>query len=300
MPMVKPKPGEEQDEYISRCMSFLVDENSALKQDQRLAACHTSWRQRDMTTEEIENELKQYKKEFQTFDLNDVEVFAAGKWIGANSPKSGDSYSEKDLDDMVNAHNEIGKYIKPNMHFGHDQKLKHDGSPAIGWITELKRNGKKLLANIKRIPKKVYELIQAGAYGRFSPEISWEHLDTNSGKKFHRVFKGLALLGSALPACDSIDDLISLYELNKDELEFVYNDNSEIKIYDSKIQEASQMDEKEIQELKDKLAKAENENKEFEKNKEESEKKSRLKILKKRIQLKRCTKVQKQKKLILF
>ena len=45
MPISEPHNGEEQDDFISRCMSFLEEEGSSLDQDQRLAACFSKWRQ---------------------------------------------------------------------------------------------------------------------------------------------------------------------------------------------------------------------------------------------------------------
>jgi len=203
---------------------------------------------------EKEIEDKHYAKG-KTVDLNDVEVFATGIWRGKNSPKNGDKYTEKDLDDIVKAHEEIGGLIKPNMHFGHDKKLKFDGNPAIGWVTDLKRKGQKLVANIKKVPKKIKELIDNGAYGRFSPEIAWDYTDSNTGKKFRKIFSGLALLGADIPACDTVKDFIDLYEM--DNIEFSYENKIEnLRLYTEKTQEVSEVEkEKELQETIDKLTK---------------------------------------------
>jgi len=213
-------------------------------------------------------ELKEYAK---LYDLKDVEIFSAGRWEGKNSAKGGDKYTEEDLDEIVKAFNEIGDKIKPPLKLGHDSKqklLQRDGYPAAGWITNLKRVGKKLVADISKIPAKIYELIKNKAYGRFSPEIIWNYKDTSSGKTYKRVLAGLALLGSDLPACDTIDDFIDLYGRNVNEIEFVYiteNKNFKIRKYFNKIEEDSTMAEK-IDELKQEY---ENKIKEYEKKVEE-------------------------------
>lgn len=43
MPMPKPRDGEDRGAFVSRCMSFLDDEGSAMNQDQRLGACYSQW-----------------------------------------------------------------------------------------------------------------------------------------------------------------------------------------------------------------------------------------------------------------
>lgn len=63
MPMPKPKKNESQDDFISRCMSFLDDEDSDLDQDQRLAACFSAWRERQSSFFEIEP--RDYKASFE-------------------------------------------------------------------------------------------------------------------------------------------------------------------------------------------------------------------------------------------
>lgn len=143
----------------------------------------------------------------QTFDLKDVEIFSAGKW-------NNDIYTEKDLDEIVESFNKIGKKIKPFMKLGHANQqalLQKDGYPAAGWITALKRIGTKLLADISAIPRKIKELIENKAYGRFSPEI-YINL-TDGDKKYPYVLKGIALLGGDTPACTTINDFIDLYTL---------------------------------------------------------------------------------------
>jgi len=44
MPLAKPRAGEKQNAFVSRCISQLDDENSSLSQDQRVAACFSQFR----------------------------------------------------------------------------------------------------------------------------------------------------------------------------------------------------------------------------------------------------------------
>lgn len=141
----------------------------------------------------------------QTYNIENVEIFEAGKW-------NGEEYTEKDLDDIVSSFNEIGGKIKPFVKLGHSEKqdlLQKDGLPAAGWITGLKRVGSKLVANFSSVPEKIYQLIKANAYGRFSSEIFWNLKD--EGKTYRRVLRAVALLGADTPAVTSLDDFINLY-----------------------------------------------------------------------------------------
>jgi hypothetical protein len=193
----------------------------------------------------IEEELKK-NAEFlkgDTYDVNDVEIFSAGKW-------NGDEYTRKDLDDMVASHYELRQEVKPYLKLGHDKKqelLQSDGMPSAGWVTNLKRSGDKLLADFKSVPKKIKELIEKRAYGRFSSEIYW-NLKTPDGKNFRRVLKAVALLGGDTPAVSNLNDFINLYTEN--------NDFETIKNYHI-IKEDTKMSEELIKSLEDKLVKAE-------------------------------------------
>jgi hypothetical protein len=158
-----------------------------------------------------------------TFDLKDVEIFKAGKW-------NGDTYTEKDLADIVTAHEEIGDKIKPFLKLGHSEEqtlLQKDGLPAAGWFANLKMKGDALVADILSVPRKIYDLIKNKGYGRFSPEIYWnlKMSKAEGGGSFRRALKAVALLGGDTPACTTIDDFINLYcieDEEKDNFKVVY------------------------------------------------------------------------------
>ncbi|HUV84407.1 MAG TPA: hypothetical protein VMV86_01795 [Methanosarcinales archaeon] len=208
MPIPKPSPRQERDDFIESCMSNPTMKQEFENDNQRLTVCNDSYNEKEFTSFE----------EKSTYDMKDVEIFSVGTW-------NGDSYTEKDLDDMVNSFEEIGKDIKPYVKLGHNKKqkmLQVDGMPAAGWIVNLKRKGEKLLADFSGIPKKIKELIEKKAYGRFSSEIYW-NLNLNN-KKHRRVLRAVALLGADTPAVSNLNDFINLYIEDK-------NDYQEIKEY---------------------------------------------------------------------
>lgn len=141
----------------------------------------------------------------ETYDLPDVEIFAAGKW-------KGEEYSTSDLDNMVHNFGLLGRQYKAPLKLGHDDKqalAQADGYPAVGWVKGLKRSGEKLLATFTGVPKKIKQLIDRGAYARFSSEILWNF--SFGGNQHKRVLKAVALLGADAPAVTSITDILNLY-----------------------------------------------------------------------------------------
>lgn len=140
-------------------------------------------------------------------DLLGIEIFSVGVW-------NGDEYSASDLDAMVEANAVLGDRLNAPLKLGHDdaQKFLQDsGLPSFGWVENLRREGEKLLADIRGIPQKIFELIQNGAYRKRSAEILWDWDDKESGRTFSRVLCGLALLGAELPAVQTLDDILALY-----------------------------------------------------------------------------------------
>jgi len=155
------------------------------------------------------------------FNIPDVEVFSAGTW-------NGDAYTEEDIDLMVKAFNETKEQIKPYLKLGHDEKqelLQKDGLPAAGWISNLKRVGKKLVADFTDIPDKIYQLIKNKAYRKVSSEVYW-NLEVNN-KKYPKLLSAVSLLGANMPAVQNLNDILSLYGLgNYDNLK-AYSTSSE-------------------------------------------------------------------------
>ena len=159
----------------------------------------------------------------ETYSINDVEIMAEGTW-------KGDEYNGKDLEEMVTTFNETKDKLKPYVKLGHTEKQKLiqiDGLPAVGWIDNLKKVGTKLLADISNVPKKIYELIKAGAYKRVSSEI-FQNIEINK-KKYKYALKAIAFLGANTPAVESLNDIMALYNKEPD---IIFTENSDIKTVD--------------------------------------------------------------------
>lgn len=122
------------------------------------------------------------------YEIKDVEIFATGKW-------NGDEYNISDLDEMVDAFNKVG--FNPPLKPGHTDE---PGTPALGWVANLKRVGDKLVGDLIDIPKKVYDVIKDRLFDTVSAEIYWD-LERNN-RTFKRALKAVALLGAEIPAVD--------------------------------------------------------------------------------------------------
>lgn len=119
--------------------------------------------------------------------IRGIEIFATGT-------HNGDEYTEKDLDDMVSAYKALD--FKPALKVGHVKDKV--GSPAYGYVENLRREGQKLLADFSSMHDSVVEAIRKRSYDRLSSEI---YFNFKRGKDvFRRALKAVALLGSEVPA----------------------------------------------------------------------------------------------------
>lgn len=133
------------------------------------------------------------------------EIFAAGTW-------NGQTYTEKDLDDMVEAFAALD--FKPALKQGH--VADETGLPALGYVDNLRRVGKKLVADFIDMPQEVADAISAKRFSRVSAEIF--HNFKRAGNMFRRVLKAVALLGVEIPA---VAGLKPLHEFASDDFESV-------------------------------------------------------------------------------
>lgn len=146
----------------------------------------------------------------ETKSLDGVEILATGTW-------NGDQYTTADLDDMVTAFGALKGKIDPPGKLGHDggQSLaQKDGFPAIGWVTKIYRDGKRLLADFAKVPAKVAALIEAGAYDKVSSEVYFDR--EIDGKTYRRVLKAVAFLGADAPAVKDIASISDVADLYRD------------------------------------------------------------------------------------
>ena len=143
-----------------------------------------------------------------TTNITGVELFQTGIW-------NGDAYDIRDLNAMVRASQETG--FTPPVKIGHmsdeatNSLLKHEGLPAFGWIKNLRVQGEKLLGDLVQVPRRIADLIKAGAYKRLSAEIFWNY--TQGTKTWPRVLKAVSLLGAEIPAVTNLKELEALYAI---------------------------------------------------------------------------------------
>jgi hypothetical protein len=169
------------------------------------------------------------KKKKKTFEILGKEIFAVGEW-------NGDPYTEKDLDNMVDAFQKLD--FKPFLKINHDKNKENekvsDLRPALGFISNLYRKGTKLLGDFSCIPKKLFDAIDSGAYNRVSAEIFWNL--KRMGKTWPRALKAVSILGTDLPAVESLDGLNALYEIEGKAVS-CYEGEDKAKVYELEVEE---------------------------------------------------------------
>lgn len=137
--------------------------------------------------------------------IPDVEILREGNWHSGLSGRV--PVTAEDLDAMVQAATDAEVDQAP-LKIGHVDP-RFDGEPALGWLTNIRRNGTSLVADIADAPAKMAELIQS-AFRRRSAEIAWG-VKTPSGKTYKAALAGLALLGVTPPAVKGLADVVSRY-----------------------------------------------------------------------------------------
>jgi hypothetical protein len=142
-------------------------------------------------------------------DSLEFPVFEAGTWHGQSWPTAA-------LDAMVQNFERLKRWVKPPLKLGHDDQQQFlaqaDGQPALGWVEALRREGTRLLARVRGVPKALRELIAQGRYRRVSAELypAWEHHELE--QNLHTGTRGpvlaaVALLGADIPVVKTLDDL---------------------------------------------------------------------------------------------
>ena len=135
-------------------------------------------------------------------EMQGVEIFATGVWNGT-------TIKAKHLNEMASNHQLFSRKLRVPLKFGHnDEQPFTDGQPALGWVSRLRVEGNKLLADFVDMPEKVFQVIKAGMFDRVSAEVLFgvENGEDNVGT----VLVGVALLGADLPAVTDLEGLASL------------------------------------------------------------------------------------------
>lgn len=144
--------------------------------------------------------------------ISNLEIFAAGTHRAQTGTVT---VSEDDLDQIVEAFNSLQgtNIVRPHLKLGHSDAQRwfgqKDGIPSLGWITQVWRQGRKLLANVSDVPEMLIDLIKSGRYHNVSAEVFWDAPIEHEGRKFSRVLSAVALLGVEMPAVKDLNGLAS-------------------------------------------------------------------------------------------
>jgi hypothetical protein len=170
--------------------------------------------------------------ELRTYRIKGVEIFSTGKW-------NDDEYDLNDLHAILNSFTALKVGFRPYLKLGHDDKqdlAKSSGMPSIGWVSDLRIQGTKLVADLENVPEKIYKLIKAKAYRKVSCEIYW-NLEVQ-GNKYSRVLGAIALLGAESPGVMNLDDILGCYSSkwgNKYQTIALFNKDDQYKSYSSEL-----------------------------------------------------------------
>lgn len=135
-------------------------------------------------------------------ELLGAHIFSAGVWNDL-------TFTEADLDGIVQAFNQLSLSGRVPLKFGHnDEQPVTDGQPALGWVQRVWRDGKKLLADFSGIPTTVFEAIRKELYKFVSIELLRDA--ERDGVKYSSVLDAVALLGADPPAVTNLDALSKL------------------------------------------------------------------------------------------
>lgn len=138
-------------------------------------------------------------------NLNDAEIFQTGSWPGSGA--AGITFTEADLDGIVSSFEALGLAGCIPIKVGHQGKdiRDDDTAPALGWVQSVRREGTKLLADIKFTSGKLIEGIRSGAYKFVSAELL--HNVKAHTRLIPWVLDAVALLGATAPAVGTLRDL---------------------------------------------------------------------------------------------
>jgi len=198
MPNVKQ--GESKDDFLKRCIPIVLAEGTAESNDQAAAICNSMYEKKEMKLE--------------TIDMNNIEIFELGKW-------KGHEFKKEDAEELIK--NFENKIAEPYISLDHNPALTKSTKDffkamSLGNISKLWLEGKKLMANFKKVPKLIAELINSGSLSKRSVEW-WLKFRHANGKIINNVLESVTYHGAnGLPAISTLADIPKLfkdYDYNK-------------------------------------------------------------------------------------
>ena len=143
-----------------------------------------------------------------------VEIFRTGR----HRPDS-PAYTVADLDDIVANFERLRGQLDPPVVIGHEEEqpltqglaesdpFSNTGSPAVGWISRLWRQGRSLYADLEGVHPAIGDLVNRRAYRKVSAEVYDRDQPPEGLPVKGCVLRRLALLGGELPQIKTLADL---------------------------------------------------------------------------------------------
>jgi hypothetical protein len=140
-----------------------------------------------------------------------VELLKVGVWQPGGTHKGDWTVTSDHLAAAIEAH-QAGVMRKPVIKIGHDDP-RFTGGPALGYVDRLRLtdSGRTLVGDLVNVPAPVATLLPR-AYPDRSIEALLDFTD-QSGNTWPLVLTGLALLGAATPAVETLQSLQGVGEL---------------------------------------------------------------------------------------
>jgi hypothetical protein len=141
-----------------------------------------------------------------TAEIKNVEILETGYWSGNKRQL----VTLSDLDQMVDNFNK--KVVEPFITIDHNDeytdRVKNFLKVAsLGWVSALRRQGEKLIADFKQVPAKIADLIKSGTLKKRSVEFypKGSPYRTN-GKTYENLLTAVTFFGADKPAVSSLRD----------------------------------------------------------------------------------------------
>jgi hypothetical protein len=133
--------------------------------------------------------------------LKDVEIFSIGKWRGNRTVDVNSEMLDRMVSNFANLNSKVTGFAVPGK-LGHNSRI---GEPAMGWVSDVRRVGNKLVADFADVPDDVVDKIGKRQYNAVSVEV-WPTVEFE-GQTFNDVLGAVAFLGSEWPAVKGLKPL---------------------------------------------------------------------------------------------
>lgn len=129
------------------------------------------------------------------------EIFSTGTWSGSKKVTADEKFLDQIVASYAGLNSKVPGYSIP-IKLGHNKRV---GEPAYGYATNVRREGKTLLADFEGVPSEIVDAISKKRYNAVSVEL-WPMIEYE-GQVFEQVLGGVALLGAEWPAVKGLKPL---------------------------------------------------------------------------------------------